>query len=90
MVMRMMPGGRGLCQGRAGQGVCPGQGAGGGPGLTAVGVDGIGLQEAPAERVQHGGLMEVAQGHQVIGTQEAVGVAERRQLELDGVGQCLQ
>lgn len=40
--------------------------------------------------MQHGRLMQVAQGHQVIGTREAVGVAERRQLELDGVGQRLR
>lgn len=70
--MRMVPGGRGCA--RAGQGLCPGRGQAGGSGA-----DGIVLQEAPAERGQHRWLLQVAQGHQVMGTPEA---AERRQLEL--------
>lgn len=39
--------------------------------------------------MQHGWLVQVAQGHQVISTREAIGVAERWQLGLDGVGQHL-
>jgi hypothetical protein len=47
--------------------------------LTTVGVDEFGLCEADSEIMQHCGLMEVAEGCEVILTHQDVRVPKRRQ-----------
>lgn len=60
------------------------------PLLTAVGVNELGLREADPEVVQHCGLVEVAEGREVILTHEDVRVPERRQRSrIHGVIQLL-
>lgn len=51
----------------------------GNPLLTAVGVNEFGFREADPEVVEHRGLVEVAEGRQVILTHQDVRVPERRQ-----------
>lgn len=60
---------------------------------TAVCVDDPGLLKTHSEVVQHGGLVQIAEGSEVILPDQDVRVAKRRQLGIgwvDGVEACLQ
>lgn len=58
--------------------------------LTTVGVNEFGLRKAHSEVVEHRGLVQVAEGREVILTHEDVRVAERRQtLGINGIIQLL-
>lgn len=60
------------------------------PLLTAVGVNELGFREADPEVVEHRGLVEVAEGREVILPHEDVRVPERRQRSwINGIIQLL-
>lgn len=58
--------------------------------LTTVGVNELGFCKADSEVVEHGRLMEIAEGGEVVLTHEDVGIPKRRQgFWINGIVQFL-